>query len=92
MAIAAIARRRKLLNDEVITSLADTSWQILDISGSDVSDSGLAEVAKMCKSLQAVDIRYRHLDRKYTILVLCTLHSRINAIQNKEGVTLLKSY
>lgn len=57
MAMAAIARRRKLLNDEVIVSLADNSWEILDISGSDVSDFGLAKVAEMCKFLRAVDIR-----------------------------------
>jgi hypothetical protein len=29
MAIAAIARRRRLLNDEVIISLADSSWKFL---------------------------------------------------------------
>ncbi|KAK6229723.1 hypothetical protein QQP08_022234 [Theobroma cacao] len=54
--LAAIARRRKLLNDDVIVSLADSSWEILDLSGSDVSDFGLAKVAEMCKSLCAVDI------------------------------------
>ncbi|MBA0550190.1 hypothetical protein Golob_021157 [Gossypium lobatum] len=52
-----IARRRKLLNDDVIISLADSSWEILDLSGSDVSNFGLAKVAEMCKSLRAVDIR-----------------------------------
>uniref|UniRef100_A0A2P2JST6 RNI-like superfamily protein n=1 Tax=Rhizophora mucronata TaxID=61149 RepID=A0A2P2JST6_RHIMU len=61
MAIAAIAKRRKLLNDEVIISLADSSWEILDISGSDVTDSGLAKVAESCKFLRAVDIRYSGL-------------------------------
>ncbi|MBA0705614.1 hypothetical protein Golax_017797 [Gossypium laxum] len=55
--LAAIARRRKLLNDDVIISLADSSWEILDLSGSDVSNFGLAKVAEMCKSLRAVDIR-----------------------------------
>ncbi|XP_012460700.1 uncharacterized protein LOC105780751 [Gossypium raimondii] len=54
--LAAIARRRKLLNDDVIVSLADSSWEILDLSGSDVSNFGLAKVAEMCKSLRAVDI------------------------------------
>lgn len=58
IAIASIARRRKLLSDDVIISLADSSWEILDISGSDVSDFGLVKVAQMCKSLKAVDIRY----------------------------------
>ena len=61
MAIVAIARRRKLLNDEVIVALADSSWEILDVSGSDVSDVGLAKVAKICKSLRAVDIRFEIL-------------------------------
>ncbi|WCJ32936.1 RNI-like superfamily protein [Euphorbia peplus] len=56
MAIAAISRRRKLLNDDVIVTLADTSWEILDVSGSDVSDSGLIQVAQICSSLRAVDI------------------------------------
>ncbi|VVB11402.1 unnamed protein product [Arabis nemorensis] len=56
MSIVAIAKRRKLLDDDLIVSLADSSWEILDISGSDVSDSGLAKVAEMCKSLRAVDI------------------------------------
>lgn len=56
IAIASIARRRKLLSDDVIISLADSSWEILDISGSDVSDTGLVKVAEMCKSLKAVDI------------------------------------
>jgi len=57
MAIAAIARRRKLLNDGVIISLADASWETLDISYSEVSDFGLAKVAEICTSLRAVDIR-----------------------------------
>ncbi|XVF03857.1 hypothetical protein REPUB_Repub05bG0029100 [Reevesia pubescens] len=56
ISLAAIARRRKLLNDDVLMSLADSSWEILDLSGSDVSDFGLAKVAEMCKSLRAVDI------------------------------------
>lgn len=58
MSIAAIAKRRKLLDDDLVISLADTSWEILDVSCSDVSDSGLAKVSEMCKSLRAVDIRY----------------------------------
>ncbi|CAN7119393.1 unnamed protein product [Brassica rapa subsp. narinosa] len=56
MSIAAIAKRRKLLDDDLVISLADTSWEILDVSSSDVSDSGLAKVSEMCKSLRAVDI------------------------------------
>lgn len=58
MSIAAIAKRRKLLDDDLVISLADTSWEILDVSSSDVSDSGLAKVSEMCKSVRAVDIRY----------------------------------
>ncbi|CAI0379774.1 unnamed protein product [Linum tenue] len=57
LAIVAIARRRKLLNDDVIVSLADSSWEILDISGSDVTDVGLAEVSIICSQITAVDIR-----------------------------------
>lgn len=59
MAVAAIARRRKLLNDDVLIALADTSWDILDVSGSDVSDFGLIKVAEVCRSVKALDIRYR---------------------------------
>lgn len=58
MALVAIARRRRLLNDNVIVALADSSWQILDLSGSEVSDFGLSQVVKTCRHLQAVDIRY----------------------------------
>ncbi|RVW40262.1 hypothetical protein CK203_021497 [Vitis vinifera] len=64
MAMAAIARRRQLLNDDVIISLAESSWEILDISGSDVSDFGLAKVAERCKVLRAVDIRIKDIKGK----------------------------
>lgn len=57
LAIMSITRRRRLLNDEVLTSLAESSWEILDISGSDVTDAGLATVANVCSNLRAVDIR-----------------------------------
>ncbi|XP_052208588.1 uncharacterized protein LOC127812243 [Diospyros lotus] len=56
MAMAAIAKRRKLLNDDVIISLADSSWRILDLSSSDVSDFGLSRIAAICKFIRAVDI------------------------------------
>lgn len=69
MAMAAIARRRRLLNDDVIVSLADGSWEILDISGSDVSDLGLGKVVEVCKSLQAVDIRYANLNFTQSIFI-----------------------
>jgi hypothetical protein len=57
LAVLSIARRRRLLNDEVLTSLAECSWEILDISGSDVTDVGLATVANVCSNLRAIDIR-----------------------------------
>ncbi|KAL5715407.1 hypothetical protein ACHQM5_017232 [Ranunculus cassubicifolius] len=56
MAMMAISRRRKLLNDEILISLVDSSWDTLDISGSHVSDFGLIQVAKRCPSLRAVDV------------------------------------
>ncbi|XP_073114045.1 uncharacterized protein [Elaeis guineensis] len=57
LAMVAIARRRKLLNDDFLIVLAEHSWELLDISGSDVTDFGLATVAKICTNLQAVDVR-----------------------------------
>lgn len=56
LALVAIAKRRQLLNDEVLLLLAENSWNLLDISGSDVSDLGLTKVAEMCPNLRAVDI------------------------------------
>ncbi|KAK3131090.1 hypothetical protein QOZ80_6BG0501940 [Eleusine coracana subsp. coracana] len=56
LAILSIARRRRLLNDEVLTSLVENSWEILDVSGSDVTDVGLATAANVCSNLRAVDI------------------------------------
>ncbi|KAK3027940.1 hypothetical protein RJ639_039407 [Escallonia herrerae] len=57
IAMAAIARRRKLLNDDIVIALADSSWKLLDISDSNVSDLGLSKVAEKSKHLRAVDIR-----------------------------------
>ncbi|KAG1338534.1 hypothetical protein COCNU_04G008400 [Cocos nucifera] len=56
LAMVAIARRRKLLNDDFLIVLAEHSWELLDISGSDITDFGLATVAKICTNLQAVDV------------------------------------
>ncbi|KAH1211447.1 hypothetical protein GmHk_14G039891 [Glycine max] len=56
IAVAAIARRRKLLNDDILIALADTSWEILDVSGSDVSDFGLIKAAEVCRFIKALDI------------------------------------
>lgn len=58
MVLVAIARRRKLLKDDVIIALADECWEVLDLSSSDVSDFGLAKVGEICGSLRAIDIRY----------------------------------
>ncbi|KAK9938535.1 hypothetical protein M0R45_015265 [Rubus argutus] len=56
MVLVAIARRRKLLKDDVIIALADECWEVLDLSSSDVSNFGLAKVAEICGSLRAIDI------------------------------------
>lgn len=56
--IVAIARRRKLLDDVNLNALLDDSWDTLDISGSDITDSGLTRAARTCPNLHAVDIRY----------------------------------
>ncbi|XP_039114028.1 uncharacterized protein LOC120249543 [Dioscorea cayenensis subsp. rotundata] len=56
LALVAIARRRRLLNDDVLIALADISWDLLDVSGSDVTDFGLAKVAEECPYLKSVDI------------------------------------
>lgn len=57
MAITAIARRRKLLNDDVIVALAESSWEILDLSDSEVTDTGLLKVIEICSHVRAMDIR-----------------------------------
>ncbi|KAK4439791.1 hypothetical protein Salat_0314000 [Sesamum alatum] len=56
LVLVALARRRKLLNDDIVIALADSSWEILDISGSDVSDSGLCHIVNICQNLRVVDI------------------------------------
>jgi hypothetical protein len=48
-----------LLNDDVLIALADASWEILDVSCSDVSDFGLIKAAEVCRFVKALDIRYR---------------------------------
>ncbi|ERM95780.1 hypothetical protein AMTR_s02876p00008560 [Amborella trichopoda] len=58
MAILSISRRRKLLDDYSIIALADTSWELLDISGSAVSNVGLERVPGICPNLKALDIRF----------------------------------
>ncbi|PKU82421.1 hypothetical protein MA16_Dca005426 [Dendrobium catenatum] len=44
LVLLAIARRRQLLNDDVLVALADNMWEILDISGSNVTDIGLSKL------------------------------------------------
>ncbi|KAL3851207.1 hypothetical protein ACJIZ3_013089 [Penstemon smallii] len=56
MVLVAIARRRKLLNDDIVIALADNSWDKLDLSGSDISDSGLCHIVNICQNLRVVDI------------------------------------
>jgi len=56
--LVAIARRRGLLCDELLAALADNSWEILDVSGSDVTDSSFLVAAQRCPRLQDVDIRW----------------------------------
>ncbi|KAL4179462.1 hypothetical protein AMTRI_Chr13g119880 [Amborella trichopoda] len=51
-----ISRRRKLLDDYSLIALADTSWELLDISGSAVSNVGLERVPGICPNLKALDI------------------------------------
>ena len=57
MSLLAIARRRGLLTDEVLLALADETWEMLDLSGSKVTDLGLKNVSEKCYGLKAVDIR-----------------------------------
>jgi hypothetical protein len=57
MSLLAISRRRGLLTNEVLLSLADESWEMLDVSGSMVTDLGLEEVSMKCHGLKALDIR-----------------------------------
>ncbi|KAJ0974704.1 hypothetical protein J5N97_016669 [Dioscorea zingiberensis] len=76
LALVAIAKRRRLLNDDVLVALADTSWDILDISGSDVTDLGLAKVAQECSFLKAVDIsRCEHITTAGVSALTCHCRS-----------------
>lgn len=59
--LLAIARRRGLLCDELLSALADNSWEILDVSGSDVTDSSFLLAVQTCPRLQDVDIRFGKL-------------------------------
>ncbi|KAL0362832.1 UNVERIFIED_CONTAM: hypothetical protein Scaly_1238400 [Sesamum calycinum] len=65
LVLVAIARRRKLLNDDIVIALADSSWEILDISGSDflivefvifrcskLTSTGVSKLLQLCHSLE----------------------------------------
>lgn len=56
MTLLAIARRRGLVRDDVVTALADESWETLDVSGADVTDLGMERASENCSSLKSVDI------------------------------------
>ncbi|KAK8969562.1 hypothetical protein KSP40_PGU011434 [Platanthera guangdongensis] len=56
LVLLGIARRRQLLNDNVLFALAESLWEILDISGSDVTDACLSKISQICTNLRAVDI------------------------------------
>lgn len=70
MAMLGVARRRNLLNDDVLIALAEKSWDILDISGSEVSDFGLVKVAELCHHLRAIDIRFNYNNFQFFNLYL----------------------
>eukprot|EP00250_Pteridium_aquilinum_P033543 c5815_g1_i1 orf=120-1058(+) len=56
MTLLAMARRKGLVNDEVLATLLDESWEFLDVSGTNVTDLGLERAFEKCNSLKAVDI------------------------------------
>lgn len=59
-------------------TLAESSWDILDVSDSDVSDYGISVVAKRFKCLRAADIRYRsQIDSFHPTqeLILCKMEA-----------------
>lgn len=76
MTLLGIAKRRGLLSDSVLLALVDCSWELLDISGSDVTDAGLQNVAEMCLHLKAVDVsRCNQLTSKSICALLQKCHS-----------------
>lgn len=76
MTLLGIAKRRGLLSDSVLLALVDCSWELLDISGSDVTDAGLQNVAETCLHLKAVDVsRCNRLTSKSICALLQKCHS-----------------
>lgn len=56
MALLAIAKRRGLLCDTLLLALVDSSCELLDISGSEVTDRGMLKVIETCLCLKVIDI------------------------------------
>lgn len=56
MTVVAVAKKRNELGDTVLLKLVRNSWEILDLSGSQVSDIGLEAVSNICIDLRAIDI------------------------------------
>ncbi|GMJ10352.1 hypothetical protein like AT4G26980 [Hibiscus trionum] len=52
----AMSRRKQLLSDDFLISMANSSWSILDLPGSEVTDVGITKVAELCISLRALDM------------------------------------
>ncbi|KAJ7534382.1 hypothetical protein O6H91_13G091600 [Diphasiastrum complanatum] len=68
--ILAVARRRRVLQSKLLLALADGSWELLDVSGSEVTDDGMVEVAKLCPLLKVVDISHCSLLTSQSIQAL----------------------
>lgn len=63
-ALCCVYRRKGLLNNAMLQALVDDSWTVLDLSGTKVTDLGLARVLRGLPHLLALDIsRCRRLTR-----------------------------
>lgn len=56
LAIAAIARRRGLLDDELLRALVDDTWTCAALADGHVTDAGVRHLSAMCSRLVAVDV------------------------------------
>eukprot|EP00252_Welwitschia_mirabilis_P009696 TRINITY_DN22439_c0_g1_i1.p1 TRINITY_DN22439_c0_g1~~TRINITY_DN22439_c0_g1_i1.p1 ORF type:complete len:336 (-),score=54.00 TRINITY_DN22439_c0_g1_i1:22-1029(-) len=75
MTLMAIARRRGLLCDSVLIALAETSWDLLDVAGSEVTDAGLQRISEICVNLRAIDIsRCNRITSKSVCALLQNCH------------------
>ncbi|KAI5400645.1 hypothetical protein KIW84_065507 [Lathyrus oleraceus] len=88
LAVAAIARRRKLLSDDVLIALADASWEILDVSGSDVSDFGLIKAVERCETVavKVLGANSRQGEQGFLTEVLSKLYQEGETLANSEEV------